>query len=581
MSALARTAPSVAVIDSWSSPWPVVDRASGGRKAARDPAAAVAFAILYPTHAQPVLAGVLFYPVGMYMLLGPWAQRRRRRGRPARPRLRRVLRGRRLHDGEAHHRRGWTAWEALPVAIASPCRRGHAGRADAAFRGDYLAIVTLGFGEIMRISPRTRLARRARGITGIPTRARSFGVDFSSIRCRTTTSCLSPSHLDGGDRAPAALAGRARLDGDPRGRGRGRAMGVPTFKLKLWAFAIGASTGGLRAGSTPARSASSTPTTSRSSCRHRSSPGWCSVAWARSPGAILGAFAIGFLPEYLRNVSAGEGILVFAQLVIGGHVSDDHRVPRASVRRRVGHVMVFRPQGCCRAGGGRPSSPRQAAGGWRPRSTIPRSSERRRRRRLTRSAIRDGCSGRWLPSRRSRRRAGAARRHMEFGGVLALDDVSLDVAPARSSGSSGRTAPARPRCSTASPASFARPSGDIVLNGQPIAAGKPHRITEAGIARTFQNIRLFPNMTALENVMVGRRRPPARRARRDPRHAPAPRARSATAREARAAARLRRHRRPRPTTCAQPAYGDQRRLEIARALATDRSSCCSTNPPRA
>ena len=36
-----------------------------------------------------------------------------------------------------------------------------------------------------------------------------------------------------------------------------------------------------------------------------------------------------------------------------------------------------------------------------------------------------------------------------------------------------------------------------------IVGRRPHQITEAGVARTFQNIRLFPNMTALENVMVG------------------------------------------------------------------------------
>ena len=48
----------------------------------------------------------------------------------------------------------------------------------------------------------------------------------------------------------------------------------------------------------------------------------------------------------------------------------------------------------------------------------------------------------------------------------------------------------------------------IRFKGQEIAGTKPHRINHLGIARTFQNIRLFPEMSAMENVMVGARRPP-------------------------------------------------------------------------
>jgi branched-chain amino acid transport system ATP-binding protein len=47
-------------------------------------------------------------------------------------------------------------------------------------------------------------------------------------------------------------------------------------------------------------------------------------------------------------------------------------------------------------------------------------------------------------------------------------------------------------------------SGDIMFAGQPIVGLRPNQILELGIARTFQNVRLFPNMTVLENVMVGR-----------------------------------------------------------------------------
>jgi len=46
--------------------------------------------------------------------------------------------------------------------------------------------------------------------------------------------------------------------------------------------------------------------------------------------------------------------------------------------------------------------------------------------------------------------------------------------------------------------------GEVIFEGRPITGRKPHRIVKAGIARTFQNIRLFPDMTCMENVMAGR-----------------------------------------------------------------------------
>ena len=98
---------------------------------------------------------------------------------------------------------------------------------------------------------------------------------------------------------------------------------------------------------------------------------------------------------------------------------------------------------------------------------------------------------------------------------------------------------------------------------------RPHKITRRGIARTFQNIRLFDDMTALENVIVGA----------DARHRSSvvgallglPRLRGARSGEAPAragAAGVRRDRRPVAEAARNLPYGDQRRLEIARALAT-------------
>ncbi len=63
--------------------------------------------------------------------------------------------------------------------------------------------------------------------------------------------------------------------------------------------------------------------------------------------------------------------------------------------------------------------------------------------------------------------------------------------------------------------------GDVIFDGERLQLGAPHEVAKPGIARTFQNIRLFANMTALENVMVGRHvRTQRRRVRRRPARSP-------------------------------------------------------------
>jgi branched-chain amino acid transport system ATP-binding protein len=112
--------------------------------------------------------------------------------------------------------------------------------------------------------------------------------------------------------------------------------------------------------------------------------------------------------------------------------------------------------------------------------------------------------------------------------------------------------------------------GEVVFDGRSLSGLKPYRVALAGIARTFQNIRLFANMTALENVMVGRHlRTHAgvvgavlrTRATREVEHAIAERAH--------ALLRYVGVDRHSNTIARNLSYGDQRRLEIARALATE------------
>ncbi|HXC37470.1 MAG TPA: ABC transporter ATP-binding protein [Burkholderiales bacterium] len=162
---------------------------------------------------------------------------------------------------------------------------------------------------------------------------------------------------------------------------------------------------------------------------------------------------------------------------------------------------------------------------------------------------------------------GVSRR---FGGLQALSDVDLDIEPGEIRGLIGPNGAGKTTFFNVLTGLYRPSSGSIVFDGAPLPAGAPHLVAARGIARTFQNIRLFANMSAVENVMVGRHarthagvlgavlRGPGTRAEEAAIHARA----HALLEEV----GLARHANAIAKTLP---YGDQRRLEIARALATE------------
>ena len=157
-----------------------------------------------------------------------------------------------------------------------------------------------------------------------------------------------------------------------------------------------------------------------------------------------------------------------------------------------------------------------------------------------------------------------------FGGVQALKDVSLTINAGEIYGLIGPNGAGKTTFFNVLTGLYPRDAGDVHFAGRPLDLGSPHRVAKAGIARTFQNIRLFGNMTARENVMVGRHMRT---------HATVIGAvfRNRATRDEEAAIRRRAdellhyvgigHRAD--DMARQLPYGDQRRLEIARALATE------------
>ena len=90
-----------------------------------------------------------------------------------------------------------------------------------------------------------------------------------------------------------------------------------------------------------------------------------------------------------------------------------------------------------------------------------------------------------------------------FGGLAALSEVSFGVEAGEILGVIGPNGAGKTTLFNLITGVFSPSSGGILFHDQPIVGLRPHKVTEMGISRTFQNIRLFSHMSALENVMVG------------------------------------------------------------------------------
>ena len=163
---------------------------------------------------------------------------------------------------------------------------------------------------------------------------------------------------------------------------------------------------------------------------------------------------------------------------------------------------------------------------------------------------------------------------MDFGGLRAVDNVSLDIMPGEIVALIGPNGAGKTTFFNCVTGLYIPTSGDISLSARGqrkrLNGLKPNQITELGMARTFQNIRLFPNMTVLENVMIGRHcrtrssvfgaifRPPATRQE----EASVVEVSYNLLKEVGLTALV-------DETANNLPYGAQRRLEIARAMATE------------
>ena len=482
-------------------------------------------------------------------------------------------------------------WATLPIAIALAMLAGVLlGAPTLRLRGDYLAIVTLGFGEIVRVvAENTDALGASRGITGIPHPSGGgiveFGFDAMPYYYVALTACVLVVFM------------KVRLNRSRVGRGwiairededAAEVMGVPTFKLKLWAFAVGAAVGGLAGWIYATKVGFVSPA---------NFPFFTSVlilaavvlgGMGSIPGVIAGGFLIAFIPEYLRKVPAGETVVEWLNKGIGGHATDINEYRQLLFGLALVIVMIFRPQGLLPSRRRAAELDDAAAPEGLGAIAVESSHKPAHEPDVDVDADPAAAAGEVVLGRQALQQAGQsveaaepppAREDepvlelrgvtMQFGGVTAMKDVSLTVRQGEIFGIIGPNGAGKTTLFNCVTGVFRPTDGDILLDDGSIVGRQPHRICQAGVARTFQNIRLFPDMTALENVLVGtdadhRTSVPGAlvgtgRHRREERQGRVEAERLlafvGVARRAGDAAR-------------NLPYGDQRRLEIARAMAT-------------
>jgi branched-chain amino acid transport system permease protein len=415
-------------------------------------------------------------------------------------------------------------WETLPFSLAFAGASGIViGYPTLRLRSDYLAIVTLGFGEITRIvATNLRITGGPNGIYGIDSPS-LFGYEISSPRAVYELGiAFFVLVLVFAIRLGQSRLGRAwtsiREDEDAA-----EAVGVPTLRVKLLAYVMGALIGGFGGSLFAARFGTIDPT----GFTYLQSVTILIVVVLGGrgsiPGVILGAVIVAGLPEMLRFLNLWRIFAFAIGLVI---------------------LMLLRPQGLWPAPLRRVALPRKDTGGV----TTP----------LPRETVTDEIL---LDVRNMERR---------FGGVQAVGGVNFTVRSGEIVSLIGPNGAGKTTVFNCLTGVIRTTGGQVLWRGASLAGGAPHRIVHRGMARTFQGIRLFANMTAIENVLIGmdhRLRTwlwaelvawPSARAEAADHAAEGMSWLGFVGLGARAGVRA-----------ADLPYGDQRRLEIARALASN------------
>jgi branched-chain amino acid transport system permease protein len=383
-------------------------------------------------------------------------------------------------------------WVMLPVAALVCAGFGMLfGAPTLRLRGDYLAIVTLGFGEIVPIVLRnaSAITNGAQGLPGVQT-PRIFGFDFgfNSTPYFYLILTLVALIVAVSYRLQYSRTGRAwlALREDELAAGP---MGIDHVHYKLMAFAIGAGIGGVAGTFHVAKLTTATPDMFQFTVSTIILVMVVLGGMGSIPGVALGAL--------LLTIFQG---LILGQLNVWGHaignatnVAALQKLDLTQANQLIYGVvlvamMLYRRQGIIparrtvRALSVTEQTTQAARGGFKPTFVVAEPDPSLK------------------PSQPLLKVKGLVKR---FGGLVASDHIELVVYPGEVVSVIGPNGSGKTTLFNMLTGLIRPDEGSIVYHGTDITRLPPHEIAALGITRTFQNLRLFNNLSVLENVLIG------------------------------------------------------------------------------
>jgi branched-chain amino acid transport system permease protein len=358
-------------------------------------------------------------------------------------------------------------------------------------RGDYLAIVTLGFGEIVPIVLRNAsgITNGAQGLPGVATPSIfGFSFGFDSVPYYYLILALVALVIFVCYRLQYSRTGRAwlALREDELAAGP---MGIDHIKYKLLAFAFGAAVGGLAGAFYVGKLTTATPDMFQFTVSTIILVMVVLGGMGSIPGVALGALlltvfqglVLGSLNQWAHAIGNATGITPLtvvdftqANQLIYGLVLVLMMLYRRQglipARRSVGALSVVEQSAQATRGGFKPNF--QIA----PPDTTVKAGEP-----LLKV---DGL-------------------YKRFGGLVAADHIDLEVFPGEVVSVIGPNGSGKTTLFNMLTGLVRPDSGTAIFHGVDITRVQPHRIAELGVTRTFQNLRLFNNLSVLENVLIG------------------------------------------------------------------------------
>ncbi|MCE1207253.1 MAG: branched-chain amino acid ABC transporter ATP-binding protein/permease [Spirochaetia bacterium] len=345
-------------------------------------------------------------------------------------------------------------------------------------KGDYLCIVTIGIGEIVRLTMINNplgLTGGPNGINGIDTPVFFFPI-ISSRQFYYLIWIIMGLVTFGLLRLQRSRIGRAwnfiRED-----ETAAEALGIDVRRYKLGAFVAGAALAGIAGNIYASKQMSVSP---ESFTFMESSLLFCIVllgGLGSIPGTMLGALAITVFPEVFRPF-AKYRLMFFGLALL--------------------FMMIFRPAGIL---------PRKRDS----LETLMKAISGKRKRLKKQAPEVSTAENPAHPSARHDKKAqktgnvllSVRDAHLSFGGVMAVAGIDVEVERGKITALIGPNGAGKTTLFNLITGIYKPQKGSIMLNGEEISGQIPHRIVQKGIARTFQNIRIFPTLTCLENVLCG------------------------------------------------------------------------------